>query len=115
MIKGFAENSQSFRAITLYKNMLDTYFPPNNYTFLFLLKAYANLSDLFIGLQCHGQVIKYDDFNCERDSGWEFIEEVNMASRARNLPLTIEVDEESSKDRPLAPSAANLHSVDDLI
>ncbi|KAK1575267.1 hypothetical protein Q3G72_003964 [Acer saccharum] len=62
MIRGFAENNQSFKAITIYKSMLDTYFPPNNYTFSFVLRACANLSDLFIGLQCHGQVIKY---------GWE--------------------------------------------
>ncbi|KAK3200149.1 hypothetical protein Dsin_023564 [Dipteronia sinensis] len=62
MIRGFTENNQSFNAITVYKSMLDTYFPPNNYTFSFVLRACANLPDLFIGLQCHGQVIKY---------GWE--------------------------------------------
>ncbi|KAL5745340.1 hypothetical protein ACOSP7_026486 [Xanthoceras sorbifolium] len=62
MIRGFAEKNESFRAITLYKNMLDTYFSPNNYTFSFVLRACADLSDLFVGLQCHGQLIKY---------GWE--------------------------------------------
>lgn len=62
MIRGFAENNEPIKAIHLYKNMLCTYFAPNNYTYSFVLRACSDLSDLFTGVQCHGRIIK---------QGWE--------------------------------------------
>ncbi|XP_031250567.1 pentatricopeptide repeat-containing protein At5g66520-like [Pistacia vera] len=58
MIRGFAEKNEPIKALSLYKQMVISNFLPNNYTFSFVLKACAELSDLLTGLVCHAQVIK---------------------------------------------------------
>lgn len=62
MIRGFAEKNEPNKALSLYKRMCISNFLPNNYTFSFVLKACAELSDSLTGLVCHAQVIKL---------GWE--------------------------------------------
>ncbi|XP_057971460.1 pentatricopeptide repeat-containing protein At5g66520-like [Malania oleifera] len=62
MVRAFAEKSEPNRALFLYKQMLQSGFLPNNYTFSFLLRACAELSDGFLGSLLHAQVDKL---------GWE--------------------------------------------
>ncbi|KAK9285832.1 hypothetical protein L1049_025033 [Liquidambar formosana] len=62
MIRAFAEKNESTRAISLYRQMLESGFLPNNYTFSFLLRACADLSDFTLGLISHAQIIRM---------GWE--------------------------------------------
>lgn len=62
MIRAFAERNEVTRAMSLYRNMLQSGFSPNNYTFSFLIRASTQLSDILSGLTFHGQVIKL---------GWE--------------------------------------------
>ncbi|EXB87349.1 Serine/threonine-protein phosphatase PP2A-4 catalytic subunit [Morus notabilis] len=62
MIRAFAEGNEAIRALSLYKNMLENGFLPNNYTFSFLLRACTELSDLSLGFTIHGQTIRL---------GWE--------------------------------------------
>lgn len=62
MVRAFTERDEPIRALSLYKNMLESGFLPNNYTFSFLLRACADLSDASLGLMLHSQVIRL---------GWE--------------------------------------------
>ncbi|CAK9139645.1 unnamed protein product [Ilex paraguariensis] len=62
MIKAFAEKNEPTRATSLYREMMKNGFLPNNYTFSFVLRACADLSELYLGLVCHAQAIKL---------GWE--------------------------------------------
>ncbi|TYI14011.1 hypothetical protein ES332_A08G097800v1 [Gossypium tomentosum] len=56
----FVEKNENATALSLYKNMLQTGFLPNNYTFSFVLRACTDKSP--VGLASHAQVIKM---------GWE--------------------------------------------
>ncbi|KAG4187069.1 hypothetical protein ERO13_A08G082862v2 [Gossypium hirsutum] len=56
----FVEKNENATALSLYKNMLQTGFLPNNYTFSFVLRACTDKSP--VGLASHAQVIKL---------GWE--------------------------------------------
>lgn len=62
MIRAFAERNEAIRALSLYTNMRENGFLPNNYTFSFLLRACTELSDLSLGFTLHGQAIRL---------GWE--------------------------------------------
>ncbi|KAM3712610.1 hypothetical protein ACJW30_01G195400 [Castanea mollissima] len=62
MVRAFAEKNEPIKAVCLYKNMLHIGFLPNNYTFSFLLKACAHLSDISLGTIFHAQVVRL---------GWE--------------------------------------------
>ncbi|MBA0577186.1 hypothetical protein Golob_025237 [Gossypium lobatum] len=60
IIRIFVEKNENATALSLYKNMLQTGFLPNNYTFSFVLRACTDNSP--VGLASHAQVIKL---------GWE--------------------------------------------
>lgn len=60
IIRIFVEKNENATALSLYKNMLQTGFLPNNYTFSFVLRACTDKS--LVGLASHAQVIKL---------GWE--------------------------------------------
>nr|POE58161.1 pentatricopeptide repeat-containing protein, mitochondrial [Quercus suber] len=62
MVRAFAEKNEPIKAVCLYKNMLHIGFLPNNYTFSFLLRACAHLSDISLGKIFHAQVVRL---------GWE--------------------------------------------
>ncbi|KAF5196443.1 Pentatricopeptide repeat-containing protein [Thalictrum thalictroides] len=62
MIRAFAEKNQPVQANSLYKQMLQSGFFPNNYTFSFVLRACTELSDVFVGREFHSHIIKL---------GWE--------------------------------------------
>ncbi|XP_038701549.1 pentatricopeptide repeat-containing protein At5g66520-like [Tripterygium wilfordii] len=62
IIRGFSEKNQPTMAISLYREMLESGFLPNNYTFSFILRACAELSDLILGFSFHAQAIRL---------GWE--------------------------------------------
>ncbi|CAH1437075.1 unnamed protein product [Lactuca virosa] len=62
MIRAFTEQGKSENAISLFKRMFGCGFSPTNHTFSFVLRACADLSELQLGLVCHGQAIKL---------GWE--------------------------------------------
>ncbi|KAG6719410.1 hypothetical protein I3842_03G003700 [Carya illinoinensis] len=62
MVRAFSERNEPLKALSLYKDMLESGFLPNNYTFSFLLRACADLSDVSLGLILHSQVIRL---------GWE--------------------------------------------
>ncbi|KAL8150568.1 hypothetical protein V2J09_020376 [Rumex salicifolius] len=62
MIKGFAESNQSWKALSVYEQMVSNGFMPNNYTFSFVIRAAVDLSCLLIGCTVHAQAIKL---------GWE--------------------------------------------
>ncbi|XP_041022846.1 pentatricopeptide repeat-containing protein At5g66520-like [Juglans microcarpa x Juglans regia] len=62
MVRAFSERDEPLKALSLYKDMLESGFLPNNYTFSFLLRACADLSDVSLGLILHSQVIRL---------GWE--------------------------------------------
>lgn len=63
MIRAFVETNQNIRALSLYKNMLQSGFLPNNYTFSFVLRACTEISYPWLAAACHGQVIKLG-WNC---------------------------------------------------
>ncbi|XP_039062458.1 pentatricopeptide repeat-containing protein At5g66520-like [Hibiscus syriacus] len=60
IIRVFVEKNENATALSVYKNMLQSGFLPNNYTFSFVLRACTENSTL--GLASHAQVIKL---------GWE--------------------------------------------
>uniref|UniRef100_A0A5B7B7L1 Pentatricopeptide repeat-containing protein n=1 Tax=Davidia involucrata TaxID=16924 RepID=A0A5B7B7L1_DAVIN len=62
MIRAFAEKNEATKAVSLYKQMVESGFLPNNYTFSFLLRACADLSECMLGLIYHAQAIRL---------GWE--------------------------------------------
>ncbi|PQM35571.1 pentatricopeptide repeat-containing protein [Prunus yedoensis var. nudiflora] len=62
VIRASAENNESMRAVSLYSDMIQSGFLPNNYTFSFLLRACADLSYLSFGLALHCHAIRL---------GWE--------------------------------------------
>ncbi|PIA37743.1 hypothetical protein AQUCO_03000343v1 [Aquilegia coerulea] len=62
MIRAFAEKNQPIQANSLYKQMLHSGFFPNNYTFSFVLRACAQLTDVFVGREFHSHIVKL---------GWE--------------------------------------------
>jgi pentatricopeptide repeat protein len=62
MVRAFAERNEPIKAVCMYKNMLDSGFLPNNYTFSFLLRACVDLSDISLGKNIHAQVVRL---------GWE--------------------------------------------
>lgn len=62
VIRASAENNESIRAVSLYSDMIQSGFLPNNYTFSFLLRACADLSYLSFGLVLHCHAIRL---------GWE--------------------------------------------
>ena len=57
MIRAFAERNEAIRVMSLYQNMRENGFLPNNYTFSFLLRSCTELSALSLGLMIHGQAI----------------------------------------------------------
>ena len=65
MVRAFAEKNEPVKSVYLYKNMLDIGFLPNNYTFSFLLRACAHLSDISLGKILHAQIVRL---------GWESYE-----------------------------------------
>ncbi|KAL5993512.1 hypothetical protein ACLOJK_014437 [Asimina triloba] len=62
MIRAFAEKDQPTRALSLYRQMLQSGFLPNNYTFSFSLRSCGDLSALLDGQKLHAQIIRL---------GWE--------------------------------------------
>ncbi|KAE8022183.1 hypothetical protein FH972_008007 [Carpinus fangiana] len=62
MVRAFVERNEPFKALSLYMNMLESGLLPNNYTFSFVLRACAGLSDISLGLMLHSQVVRL---------GWE--------------------------------------------
>lgn len=62
MIRSFSDRNEPVRALSVYQKMHQNSFLPNNYTFSFLLRACADLSDFPLGLVIHGQAIRL---------GWE--------------------------------------------
>ncbi|XP_058106271.1 putative pentatricopeptide repeat-containing protein At5g40405 [Magnolia sinica] len=58
MIRGYAHSSTPVQAISLYREMLEKGFLPNNYTFPFVFKACTQLMNLDLGLAIHASVIK---------------------------------------------------------
>ncbi|KAK3027586.1 hypothetical protein RJ639_042262 [Escallonia herrerae] len=68
MIRAFTERNVPFKAISLYKRMVDSGVSPNNYTFSFVLRACAELSDVLLGFLCHAQVVR---LGCE---GYDFVQ-----------------------------------------
>ena len=65
VVRAFAEKNEPVKSVYLYKNMLDIGFLPNNYTFSFLLRACAHLSDISLGKILHAQIVRL---------GWESYE-----------------------------------------
>ncbi|GFS33812.1 tetratricopeptide repeat (TPR)-like superfamily protein [Actinidia rufa] len=62
MIRAFVEKNQGTRVLSLYKQMVQSGFLPNNYTFSFLLRACVELSEFSLGLIYHAQAVRL---------GWE--------------------------------------------
>ncbi|KAK8960862.1 putative pentatricopeptide repeat-containing protein [Platanthera guangdongensis] len=58
IIRGFAHSSSPEKSISVYGQMLAGGFPPNNYTYPFLLKASTHLNDCRIGLSLHATIIR---------------------------------------------------------
>lgn len=58
MIRGFVSKDDFHEALKLYGLMRRESFLPNNFTFPFVLKACARLSDLKLGLKIHTLVVK---------------------------------------------------------
>ncbi|KAJ7528005.1 hypothetical protein O6H91_16G079900 [Diphasiastrum complanatum] len=58
MIAGYAKNGLGKEALALYEQMKQEGMQPNNVTFVFLLKACANLAALEQGKQLHSEIIK---------------------------------------------------------
>ncbi|XP_010250424.1 PREDICTED: pentatricopeptide repeat-containing protein At3g12770-like [Nelumbo nucifera] len=58
MIRAYALGNHSIETIELYLLMRKTGVGPNNYTFPFVLNAYASRSSLFEGKMVHGDVIR---------------------------------------------------------
>ncbi|XAR73642.1 hypothetical protein NMG60_11007680 [Bertholletia excelsa] len=58
MIRAFVEKNEPTKAVSLYKQMMQSGFLPNNYTFSFILRACAELSECSLGFVYHGQAIK---------------------------------------------------------
>lgn len=61
-IRALSENHQPHNAFLLCKHMVRSSILPDNYTFSFLFRACAEISDLVLALVCHSLVIKL---------GWE--------------------------------------------
>ncbi|CAL5326633.1 unnamed protein product [Camellia sinensis] len=62
IIRAFVDKNRASKALSIYKQMVQSGFLPNNYTFSFLLRACAELSECSLGLIYHAQSIKL---------GWE--------------------------------------------
>ncbi|OVA12198.1 Pentatricopeptide repeat [Macleaya cordata] len=58
MIRGSAQSSNPFNAISLYTQMEKKGIPPDNFTFPFVLKACTKLSWIKMGNQIHGRIVK---------------------------------------------------------
>ncbi|XP_011626245.2 pentatricopeptide repeat-containing protein At2g01510, mitochondrial-like [Amborella trichopoda] len=63
MIRGYATGGQFVESIQLYCKMLEMGFSPDKFTFPFILKSSAGLSDLERGKVIHGHVIRYGVHN----------------------------------------------------
>ncbi|XP_052189015.1 pentatricopeptide repeat-containing protein At5g15300-like isoform X1 [Diospyros lotus] len=59
MIRGYAQSRNPLMAISLYAQMEKCHVQPDNYTFLFVLKACTNLSWARMGFTIHGKVVKF--------------------------------------------------------
>ncbi|OMO82692.1 hypothetical protein COLO4_22884 [Corchorus olitorius] len=58
IIRAFVEKNDYSTAISLYRNMIQNGFLPNNYTFSFVLRACTDNYSMGLGLASHAQVIK---------------------------------------------------------
>ncbi|KAM7258823.1 hypothetical protein ACFE04_014564 [Oxalis oulophora] len=60
VIRAYAHtNDLKYKAVTLYKTMLDYELLPNKFTYPFVLKACAGVGELYLGQSVHGSVLKY--------------------------------------------------------
>ncbi|KAK3026122.1 hypothetical protein RJ639_042565 [Escallonia herrerae] len=84
MIRSFAERNVPIKAISLYKRMVDSGVSPNNYTFSFVLRACAELSDVLLGFICHAQVVRL---------GWEG--RAGMLEQAKKVVMEMPMEPDS--------------------
>ncbi|GAV80842.1 LOW QUALITY PROTEIN: PPR domain-containing protein/PPR_2 domain-containing protein/PPR_3 domain-containing protein/DYW_deaminase domain-containing protein, partial [Cephalotus follicularis] len=64
MIRGFVSNDCFHEAIDFYGSMRGRGFSPTNFTFPFVLKACARISDLHLGIRMHSLIVKAG-FDCD--------------------------------------------------
>ncbi|XP_058090393.1 pentatricopeptide repeat-containing protein At5g66520-like [Magnolia sinica] len=87
MIRAFAEKNQPIRALSVYKQMLESGHLPNNYTFSFNLRACIDLSAYLDGQKFHSQIIRlgWESYDFVLNGLIQMYVNCNFISSARRL------------------------------
>ncbi|KAL0918214.1 hypothetical protein M5K25_010208 [Dendrobium thyrsiflorum] len=104
MIRAKVNHDQSKSALQLYKEMIERSINPDNFTFPFVLKACALLSDIRGGIQLHGHAIKlgFDEDVFIHNSL------INLYGKCRKIELSYKIFELMGSNRTIASWSALL-------